>query len=78
MIPEPPDPENPLLDMDQVLYTPHTGGLSDGSSEDVGKHSAEQMLRAFKGDWPTSVQNPGVKEKLDPSKIFAGKDRGRA
>ena len=72
--PEPPDPGNPLLGMDNVIHTPHTGGLSDGSSEAAARQGVEEMLRALRGEWPTSVQNPAVMSKFEPSGIFGDRE----
>ena len=44
---EPPDPDNPLLNMDNVLLTAHTASLSIESLIDNRRHAAAEMIRVF-------------------------------
>ena len=61
---EPPTPDNPLLGLPNVLWTPHAGGSSKISIERVGEGSAEQMAWIAQGFWPRHVANPTVEPKV--------------
>lgn len=60
--PEPPDPNNPLLKLDNVLITPHSGYYSEQSLIDVLKQAEEEVFRVLGGGWPQNLINPAVKE----------------
>ena len=51
--PEPPSPDNPLLKLDQVLATPHTGGAVFDNVENVAQHAIGNILK-FLGGKPLS------------------------
>ena len=61
---EPPDPDNPLLAMDNVIITPHCAGISDRGTYNVKKKAAENVARVLTGRWPESVVNPDVRKVL--------------
>ncbi|NPV07755.1 MAG: C-terminal binding protein [Anaerolineae bacterium] len=61
---EPPDPDNPLLGMENVIITPHCAGISDRGTFNVKKKAAENVARVLTGRWPESVVNPDVKQVL--------------
>jgi D-3-phosphoglycerate dehydrogenase len=60
MTKEPPDPDNPLLKMDNVILTPHLAGWSDHAARVAGETAAAEIVRIFKGYLPKSVVNPNV------------------
>ncbi len=47
--PEPPLPGNPLLKLDQVLVTPHTGGAVFDNVENVAEHAIGNILKFLCG-----------------------------
>ena len=49
---EPPDKENPLLSMPQVVCTPHLGAQTDGSTNNMGSMALEECFRVLKGEPP--------------------------
>ena len=57
---EPPPPENPLLQFDNVLASPHTAGVTKEARANMGKIAAEQMLDALDGKRPPRIVNPEV------------------
>jgi D-3-phosphoglycerate dehydrogenase len=57
---EPPPPEHPLLQFDNVLASPHTAGVTREARENMGRIAAEQMLDALDGRRPPRVINPEV------------------
>ena len=46
---EPPEPNHPLLGLDQVILTPHTAGLSRQAAERMAISSAQNVLDFFAG-----------------------------
>jgi len=61
---EPPDPDNPLLAMDNVILTPHSASYSDAAFRELRRRVVEEAVRVLKGEWPQSLVNPKVKERL--------------
>jgi len=57
---EPPTPEHPLLQFDNVLASPHTAGVTREARENMGRIAAEQMLDALDGKRPPRIINPEV------------------
>jgi D-3-phosphoglycerate dehydrogenase / 2-oxoglutarate reductase len=57
---EPPPPEHPLLQFDNVLASPHTAGVTKEARENMARIAAEQMLDALDGKRPPRVINPQV------------------
>jgi len=57
---EPPPPEHPLLQFDNVLASPHTAGVTKEARENMGRIAAEQMLGALDGKRPPRIINPEV------------------
>ena len=57
---EPPPPDHPLLAFDNVLASPHTGGVTVESRDNIGRIAAEQMLDILDGRRPPRLLNPEV------------------
>ena len=57
---EPPQPDHPLLQFDNVLASPHTAGVTKEARANMGKIAAEQMLGALDGQRPPRLINPEV------------------
>jgi D-3-phosphoglycerate dehydrogenase len=55
---EPPGPDNPLLDRDDVVLTPHAGWYSEESRADVSAGVAEGVVAALRGETPSNVLDP--------------------
>ena len=49
---EPPDPNSPLLGLENVLITPHVGFYSKNALEDLQRNAAEQVLMVLTGKSP--------------------------
>jgi len=60
---EPPDPENPLLKMDQVILSPHMSFYSEESIKELKRRTAEGVADVLQGKWPQSVVNSEVRGK---------------
>ncbi len=57
---EPPPPDHPLLQFDNVLASPHTAGVTREARINMGRIAAEQMLDALDGKRPPRMINPEV------------------
>jgi len=57
---EPPPPDHPLLQFDNVLASPHTAGVTREARINMGRIAAEQLLEALDGKRPPRVINPEV------------------
>jgi D-3-phosphoglycerate dehydrogenase / 2-oxoglutarate reductase len=55
---EPPPPEHPLLQFDNVLASPHTAGVTNEARANMGRIAAEQVLDALDGNRPPRLINP--------------------
>lgn len=57
---EPPAPDNPLLDRDDVILSPHAAWNSRESRIELLEKSARRVRQAIEGEVPDSVVNPDV------------------
>src|SRR6266850_575548 len=57
---EPPPPDHPLLQFDNVLASPHTAGVTREARANMGRIAAEQILDALDGKRPPRLINPEV------------------
>ena len=68
--PEPIAPDDPLLELDNVLLSPHTAAVSVEGFRHATQLDCEGMLRAARGETPDDVVNrevlarPGFRAKL--------------
>ena len=58
---EPPPATHPLLQLNQVIATPHIGGATDLSLHEVAKRVAENVNRLRRGEAPLNCVNPEAK-----------------
>lgn len=61
---EPPDENDPLLKMDNVIVTPHSAFYSDAAVQQVSARCGEEIARVLTGRMPMNLYNPAVLEKL--------------
>ncbi len=61
--PEPPAPDNPLFQMDQVVLTPHLASFTDEGRQRMGLMAVEEVLRVLRGEKPLNLANPEVWER---------------
>jgi D-3-phosphoglycerate dehydrogenase len=55
---EPPLPEDPVLEMPNVIITPHYGSYSEEAYLEVRIKAAQQVVQALRGEIPTCLVNP--------------------
>lgn len=55
---EPPSPDHPLLQLDNVIATPHVAGITEEATRHIAVATAEQWLAIFRGEVPPRLLNP--------------------
>ncbi|WP_435319992.1 phosphoglycerate dehydrogenase [Haloarchaeobius sp. TZWSO28] len=64
---EPVPKDNPLLDIDDVVVTPHLGASTEAAQENVAVSTAEQVVAAFAGEPVMNALNaPSIDETAFP------------
>ncbi|MCI0624948.1 MAG: hypothetical protein L0387_25455, partial [Acidobacteria bacterium] len=58
--PAPTLPSHPLFRMENVILTPHCGGCSEESLEELMQEGARQAVSVLKGEWPQHCVNTDV------------------
>jgi D-3-phosphoglycerate dehydrogenase / 2-oxoglutarate reductase len=62
--PEPSTPDNnPLVNLENVIMTPHSAGHSQAVFSDVASLVPDQVYRIMRGGWPENLVNPEAKEE---------------
>ena len=57
---EPPDQNNPLLAMDNVIITPHAASATTRMRTETRRRNGREVALALQGKWPMSCVNPTV------------------
>ena len=57
---EPPDPENPLLHMENVIATPHVASASQRMAPETRRRVGQEISLGLTGRWPRTCVNPAV------------------
>ena len=63
---EPLSSDSPLMELDNVVLTPHSAGLSDAIWNRGATIMGQEAARIFRGEWPMSLANPKVRDRLAP------------
>lgn len=53
-----------LLGLENVVITPHAAWYSEESITELQTSAAQEVARVLRGEWPLSVVNPEVKERV--------------
>ncbi len=61
---EPPAKDDPLLQLDNVIITPHYAASSVESTEDLRREVCEAVVSVLSSRWPPAAVNPQVKPKV--------------
>jgi D-3-phosphoglycerate dehydrogenase len=64
---EPPDLQNPLLKMENVVLSPHVSFYSEESISELKRRTAKNVADVLMGKWPGSVVNRDVRGKTRAS-----------
>jgi D-3-phosphoglycerate dehydrogenase / 2-oxoglutarate reductase len=59
---EPPAKDNPLLQMDTVVLTPHYASSTAEAIDDLAQKVSRQIIQYLRGEWPTYLANRTVKD----------------
>ena len=57
---EPPDPDNPLLAMENVIVTPHVASATARMRPESRRRAGREVALVLRGRWPMSCVNPTV------------------
>lgn len=58
--PEPPPPDSPLYQLDNLILTPHVAGITVEARRDLALSAATQILQVLRGERPPHLVNPQV------------------
>jgi D-3-phosphoglycerate dehydrogenase len=61
---EPPEPDNPLLGMENVLVTPHVASATTRMRPETRRRVGREVALVLRGRWPMSCVNPTVLPKV--------------
>jgi D-3-phosphoglycerate dehydrogenase len=61
---EPPNPDDPIVHMDNVIITPHSAWYSEQSRLDMRRRAVGQVISVLKGELPYSLVNREVLERI--------------
>ena len=56
--------DNPILNLDNVVVTGHSGHYSDQAIANIRQRPVEDVTRIMSGEWPRGWVNPQVKDKF--------------
>ena len=58
---EPPDPDDPILTLDNVVFTPHYASYTEEAYQELRVKTAENAAAVLRGEFPRYLYNPEVK-----------------
>jgi D-3-phosphoglycerate dehydrogenase len=58
---EPPDPDDPILALDNVVFTPHYASYTEEAYQELRVKAAENAAAVLRGEFPKYLYNPEVK-----------------
>lgn len=62
---EPPEKDNPLLSMENVVITPHAASATTRMRPETRRRAAREVALVLEGKWPMSCVNPTVLPRVD-------------
>jgi len=70
---EPPDLDEPLLSLENVVFTPHYASYTEEAYRELRIKAAQNIASVLRGEWPKYVVNPEVQGRDRMSKAFPAK-----
>jgi len=70
---EPPDYNDPLFTLPNVIVTPHSAFYSEGSLQELQAKAAERVVEALTGKVPGTIANPAILRQAN-CRLAAGRD----
>ncbi len=61
--PEPINPDNPLLKLDNFIVTAHSAHANSAANPGLARRPGEEIIKVVRGEWPVGLIDPRVKEK---------------
>jgi phosphoglycerate dehydrogenase-like enzyme len=61
--PEPINPDNPLLKLDNFIVTAHSAHANSAANPGLSQRPGEEIIRVVRGEWPVGLIDQRVKEK---------------
>ncbi len=71
--PEPPAADSPLVQMDNVILTPHYASTTVEALADLAVKVNRQIIQLLRGEWPTYLANPAVRTQPERRLAAEGK-----
>jgi D-3-phosphoglycerate dehydrogenase len=62
---EPPEPDNPLLSMDNVVMSPHAASATTRMRPETRRRAGREVALVLDGKWPMSCVNPTVLPRVE-------------
>jgi D-3-phosphoglycerate dehydrogenase len=62
---EPPEPDNPLLSMENVVVTPHVASATTRMRPETRRRVGREVALVLRGRWPMSCVNPTVLPRVE-------------
>ncbi len=62
---EPPEPDNPLFDMENVVLTPHVASATTRMRPETRRRVGREVALVLRGRWPMSCVNPTVLPRVE-------------
>src|SRR3989442_4141561 len=70
---EPPASDNPLLQMENVVLTPHSASTTIEALADLADKVSRQLIQYLRGEWPTYLANHAVRQQPSARLLIAGR-----
>ena len=68
MVDNEPSSDHPLLQLENILITPHTAFFSQESTLELEERAASEVVRVYRNSMPENLVNPEVLEHPNPKR----------
>ena len=73
---EPPEKDNPLFELDNVVFSPHTISFTEEGHRDMGIEACQNVRLAYEGQVPPTLANPEVVDQPGMQAKLAARRKG--